>query len=392
MLDEHDFQTAIKVSVIKDETDAKQIKKAQDLIDFGTKNLFNAQHQISMHLTQELIAHPPRSIPELTNVPKGFLGPKIRASYSDTLSSEDPTVTILDGAKQPTAVKDITGALFSYTKDFVASSDAWVAKGAVLAPYVKRTDTIITENNGGIVAYGVIPSISFDRETNNQKKASAIDSLIFRTGVYEKYETGGPLYAQTFRLFGTYGTDFEFRSQNPAMQFEYEPQININKYLGTDSTYSLISVDAAKDGQDIKEPVGINENDPTAQKTILAYSLRAYLHGEYGNINEPANKIGIINGDFFRVGPKMEFKLAPFFTKNLSLTASYSYLPDIIGHNQRNDYLELSAEYDIITQDMIDKDGLTLPLVGVKATYDDGGIDLTKQKVQSFLVGLSISL
>ena len=110
-----------------------------------------------------------------------FLGLKIRASFSDTLSSEDPTV---QGDDQPATPKDLKGASFSYQHDFRVDSDAWAAKGALILPFTGATSFAPQlDDPPGLHTYGFIPSISFDRETNSADKTKSVDSLIFRAGL-----------------------------------------------------------------------------------------------------------------------------------------------------------------------------------------------------------------
>src|SRR6266404_4945410 len=56
---------------------------------------------------------------------------KIRSNFDDTLASEDPSLAASDTASKG-SISDLTGAIFSYTRDFKANSDLWVAKGALI--------------------------------------------------------------------------------------------------------------------------------------------------------------------------------------------------------------------------------------------------------------------
>ncbi len=86
--------------------------------------------------------------------------------------------------------------------------------------------------SGQIQSAGFVPSISFDRETNSKDSSKNVDSLIFRLGAYAVATGIGPLTSLTFRAFATYGTDFDFRSETPAAEFELEPAYTDNRYIG----------------------------------------------------------------------------------------------------------------------------------------------------------------
>src|SRR5205823_6772520 len=94
----------------------------------------------------------------ITNKDRYFQGIKIRSNYDDVLTSEDPTIA---NPKAETKA-DLTGAAFSYTRDFRADSNSWSAVGAIIAPFVRSYET--KPNSKGpleLKNLGVIPSISF---------------------------------------------------------------------------------------------------------------------------------------------------------------------------------------------------------------------------------------
>jgi hypothetical protein len=306
---------------------------------------------------------------------RGFQGIKIRESYADTLTSEDPTVQ-LEGKDQPQSAKDLKGASFSYQHDFKADIDTWAAKGALIFPFLGRSNA--TPHLGDplvFTTYGVIPSVSFDREVNGADKSKDVDSLIFRAGFFAKMMSGGFLRAQTFRIFGTYGTDFELKSETPAVEFEWEPVLFFGKRLGTGSTHSLLEKRISDD----------------ELKTTLAYQLRAYLHGEYGRTVDAGGMTGVPEQDFFRIGPRLELTLDPLFSDRVTASMSYEYLADVVGTTLHRHHFKASAEYRITTEEDAKKNPY-LPIFGIKATYEDGGLDLTKEEVRTLLVGLAITL
>jgi hypothetical protein len=306
----------------------------------------------------------------------GFLGMKIRAEYSDVLSSEDPTVTI-EGKEVVQSATDLKGASFSFKRDFKADADTWIAKGALLLPFIGRTTNVYPRLGDPmrLTTYGIIPSISFDREADEADATKNVDSLIFRLGGFAKFMGGGILRAQTFRFFAAYGTDFSFNTETPAVQFEYEPVLFFNRRLGTGSTHSLLERSTAA-GE---------------AETFLAYQLRFYLHGEYGTVMSDGNSMPIPETDFFRWGPKYELTFDPLFTDRFSATFSYQHFLNVIGDSDHNHLFKASLEYRITTTDDTKNDPY-VPLMSVKATYENGGVDLTNAKVRTVFVGLGVTL
>jgi len=299
-----------------------------------------------------------------------FLGPKIRASYTDALASEDPTLS-----KNPAKVSDLTGALFSYTRDFIADSNAWVAKGAVLFPISNSYD--VNVRTFQLQKYGVIPSVSFDREFSDKDAKKNVDSLIFRIGAFAGVTGVGPFDSLTLRLFATYGTDFEFNSEVPAGEFELEPTYSDSPWFGLGRIVRLI-------------PFGVVP-DPSKAPTIqLAYQLRLILHGQGGEVVDNGAQTGVPQRSFFRMGPKLQLRLDPLFVKQLICTISYEYLAPLSGYTANNDLLTIAPEL-FLNKPKDDATILNAPLISLKASYQEGGIDLTKQRVQTFLVGLGIT-
>ncbi|MEY2584517.1 MAG: hypothetical protein QOD80_543, partial [Verrucomicrobiota bacterium] len=300
----------------------------------------------------------------------GFLGMKIRAEYSDVLSSEDPTVTI-EGKEVVQSATDLKGASFSFKRDLKGDADTWIAKGALLFPFLGRTTNVYPRLGDPmrLTTYGAIPSISFDRETDEADATKNVNSLIFRVGAFAKFMSGGIIRAQTFRFFAAYGTDFSFNTETPAVQFEYEPVVFLSRRLGTGSTHSLL---------ERSTPSGESE-------TFLAYQLRAYVHGEYGTVTDSDNSASVPETDFFRWGPKCELTFDPLFTDRFSATFSYQHFVNIIGDSDHNHLFKASLEYRITTKDDVENDP-NVPLMSLKATYENGGVDLTNAKVRTVFV------
>jgi hypothetical protein len=313
--------------------------------------------------------HMSKPQPELS---EGFQGLKIliRGNYDDVLSSEDPTVA----GKNSKA--DLTGALFSFTRNYLSNSNSWGAVGALIAPL---TWTYPTETRvmGPIEleSAGLIPSISVDRVTNSKDSSKDVDSLLFRVGAFAK-TTGGGSYFQTFRLFGRYGTDFDFRSEVPAAEFEYEPSFDIGKYISFDSLHRIYPLNF--DDPEVKPPHQI------------VYRLRAYFHAEYGRIQNSGNAVLTTNEDFCRGGPVLELGLAPLLWDSLSCKVSYEYLDNFAGHIRNHHLFKIEPEWDLTGVAALK--ALGSPSVSLKASFQDGAIGVTDAPVRTLFIGLGVTL
>jgi hypothetical protein len=307
---------------------------------------------------------------------KIFQGVKIRASFDDVLTSEDPTSSAF-GGDEKSGVSDLTGASFSYTHDYREDSNAWATKGALLLPFsVTRDVSNTTTSQMALKNYGFVPSVSFDRETNDQAADKEVNSLIFRTGVFAKWLGPKPLTALTLRAYFTYGTDFEFKSATPAAELELEPVIGGRGAFGIGSRHFIFPADAAS----VK----------TFALTNVAYQLRATLHGYYGQTVD-AGKTGAPEQDFARLGPKLQLRLDPLFTKRLTCNINYEYQGDIVGHSTRHGLLSIEPEF-VLNPPSSDDASLDKPIIKLHLSYQDGGIDLTAENVHTLLIGLGVTL
>ncbi len=330
----------------------------QLLIDQG-KGPYSVE---SIKSFRPITKHPTVSAGE-TGTKQGFQGIKIRSNFDDVLTSEDPTIA---DAKEKKA--DLTGASFSYTRDFKADSDSWAANGSILMPFAWARST--HPHTGGPIelqSYGFIPSISFDRVSNSIDNSKDVDSLTFRLGAFAK-TTGGPLFSQTFRGFATYGTSFGFNKSIPTAEFEYEPAFILNRELGIGTVHALLPT------------LGAGEDPSNAKKTFLAYRLRAYFHAEYGRIEDKGDATAAATGGFGRGGPVLQLRLAPFFSDKLNCTVTYEYFSRFTGLATHNYLLKVEPSYDISDA------------VSLKASYEKGGVNPIDQQVETFFIGLGVTL
>jgi hypothetical protein len=299
---------------------------------------------------------------------------KIRSSFDDVVTAEDPTV---NNAKPKNKPSDLTGATFSYSRDFLADSTSWVAKGALIMPFSEVFDTRGTsESSMQTKIVGFAPSVSFDREINGSDSKKDKDSLIFRLGAYAKWIGPEPyLTSLTLRLYGSYGTDFEFHSEIPASELELEPVIQGLGPLGIGTRHFITET--------------TDEQAKAFSPTNVAYQLRVILHAQYGQISD-AGMTGLPEENFLRLGPKLKFRLDPLFTPNLTCDIGYEYQGDIVGHSKNHGLLSIEPAL-ILNKPPADATRLDQPLIKLSASYQNGGLDLTKQAVHTILVGLGVT-
>jgi hypothetical protein len=316
-------------------------------------------------------------------------GIKIRQSYSEVLSIEDPSQS---SSKK---VDTLQGALFSYTRNYLTEGDSWFLQGAFLLPMVWQRATRLNPAVGlgpttpdiepdyvhwTTLSWGVVPSVSIYRVIGvenipNTTLKKDVDQLTWRVGVFDKLSVPSHvLETLTLRAFAVCATDTEFETSIPAGQLEIEPQMMFGPAFTVGYVTQLIN----------KTPVPNKDGDvDPSDNSYLAYQFRLRGHAEYGTVIDAAS--GIKTGAFFRAGPIAEIRLDPLIFKALSASFSYQYLPAITGTNDHNTLLTATAEYKAIDNQK------THQSLSLKITYTDGGLDLSKQQVQTLVAGIGIT-
>jgi hypothetical protein len=137
--------------------------------------------------------------------------------------------------------------------------------------------------------------------------------------------------------------------------------------------------------QPTKDPQGAGPIDDV----ILATKLRLWLHTEGGDVQDNGSSWDPVKGSFFRIGPTAQFQITmprAIFGKALSLTALYSYLAAISGSDAHHSFLTISATYDLYKSDYPTENRK----ISLTAQYQKGGLNFTKEDVDTFTLGLGV--
>jgi hypothetical protein len=297
---------------------------------------------------------------------------KIRQSWSDLLYSEDPSLG--DDAKKK--IDDLVGASFSFSHKFDTDRDDWTAVGSIIFPLEWRN---VVERNGIPERVVLAPSVSVNRTTNADPKKET-DEMYYRLGLIAKWiGPSGWLDIVQLRGAGVYGTDTSNSAEMPAYEAEIEPQVTwlgINDVLNNYFKIGFKNVLLSK-----KPELGGDETD----NSRLDYQLRVWLHTEGGDLQRAGTKWNVVTGSFERIGPTMQLRLnAPKVWRGVSVTALYSYIPALNGPDDHNTLLKLDGTITLSS------DPVSRQKVSLNANYTMGGLDFTKQEVDTFTLGLSV--
>lgn len=307
-------------------------------------------------------------------IPNPLYNLKIRQSWSDVLSAEDPSV----GASSKMTVGDLVGATFSYSRDYQSSSDSWSAVGAILYPFEWKR-----EESRSLIPIDMllVPSISIDRISGTTTKA-AVDELYFRLGAFAKW-IGPSGWLDTVQLRGApvFGTDLKFNARLPAYELDLEPTVawtNINPAL----------IDYFKLGYQNILIRKVPDTPEQTDQSVLDYQLRVWLHIEGGDLERVGSQWTAIKGSFERMGPEVQLRMnAPTLFRGISgpsFTAAYSYLPSLQGPKGKNSLVKLDLTVPLYS------DAELKQKISLNFDYTRGNLDFTKEDVNTFTAGLSV--
>lgn len=319
---------------------------------------------------------------------EGFRSPKIRHDWGDVLYDEDPSQI----SNMPKQIGDLVGAQLSYTHDGKANSDTWSAQGALILPYVRHYEST---GHFGLTAFAAAPSVTVNRISTNGDPAVEADTVFYRLGVYmdffglmqgprpdptgnaaanalAKVDSLGDAYGVQVRAAGVYVSDFQNEAGLRGYEADIEPRW-LNKVIPLGYRNVIIR----------KEPLKPDGTDDS----ILECQLRAWLHMEGGQVQDVGPAWIQTAESFFRLGPVVEFKLlmpALPGDRALSLTALYSYLSAVSGPTEREWYFRSTLAYDLYRRPDLNHK------VSINIDYQRGGLNFTKEEVDTLTIGLGI--
>ncbi|MDP9099150.1 MAG: hypothetical protein M3N48_09185, partial [Verrucomicrobiota bacterium] len=296
----------------------------------------------------------------------GFKSLRIRQSWRDVLFNEDPSQK--DTAN--VTLGDLVGATFSYGREGKADTDTWTAIGAVILPWEK---TFPLHETLSLRRLDLAPSLSVNRVSTNAKDASGeSDSVTFRLGAYADVQLAPPATGLEIRAAGVFATDTGFEARLPGFELDLEPRVNFRPFpLG----YKKVWIPKAE------------LKDDHSDNSCFDTQLRLWLHFEGGDAQDTGDSWDSTKGSFGRLGPAMQLqaewpKLA--FGRNLSLTALGSYLSSLAGSSDHNWYFKIAVVYDFY------KDEERNQKVSLNLNYEKGGLNFTRENVDSITVGLGV--
>jgi hypothetical protein len=302
----------------------------------------------------------------------GFRRPLIRHDWTDVLLNEDESQPDNNSAKK---VDDLVGATFSYARNFLGPTDTWNTVGALIFPWV--WDGVVEP---GLIPdhVGFAPSLSVNRVSTNGASTGEVDQLYYRMGTFiEWYEMVPGLTDLQLRGAGVYGTDTGNQARMPGFEVDLEPRFLFNNSLGSECVYKI----GYRNTLIHKEPLKEDGSD----QSLLDYQLRVWMHIEGGDIQNVGKAFAVVPESFFRVGPTMQLRAnAPAFWKGASLTALYSYLPAQSGPEGHDSLLKLDGTLALVA------DTAKHEKISLNANYTRGGLNFTKQGVDTFTIGLSV--
>lgn len=310
--------------------------------------------------------------PDLRKPPQGPRWPRIRRDWSDVLYDEDQSQP-QNG--KPKVLSDLQGALFSYVRDGKANTDTWNANAALILPFTWGPK----EKFDKIWNFAVAPSVTYNRVSTNGNRALDVDSLFYRMGLFaDMYGQCTPSgvsatfgYDLQLRAAGVRVTDQNHRAGLNGFEVDIEPRLHYKQgFLG----YQTILWP--------KIPVKVDKSDVS----FLNAQLRVWLHMEGGDVQDVGTSWAPVKGPFFRLGPTVELKLISPAMPGFSLTTLYSYLSAVSGSTTRPSYFSTTLGYALFSD-------LTAEYnhkITINTKYERGGLNFTKQQVDTLTIGLGV--
>ena len=301
---------------------------------------------------------------------------RIRRTYADLLAIEGGNLGDF-APGQTKLLKDIKGALVSYTNDFRTDSDSWTTQAAVILPLVFKTG-VTPREEFSVPLFGFMPSFTVNRFTTNRIpkdatdlakiKAAEVDEMLFRAGSFAQLDFTSNFFAIA-RANGVWKTDTGMRTAEPGIELEFEPLWQSEQIPSLGLGFLAIPEWA-------KKRPAFDDNDPKTYKHAwLGYQARLRTRFIWGSVEDDGT--GKKGPEYSRAGLTTELNFQPFLLEQLTATISASYLPAISGTIDRDDYVSLGLGYTLF-EDVDANRKVSLELQYVRGAQDNRG-----QKIQN---------
>lgn len=324
---------------------------------------------------------------------------KMRQTWVDALQPEDPTLA--EDVK--TKIGDLVGATFSFARDYKKDDDTWTAVGTISYPLIyrneahplipmKQADPAIPKRKGKVdfapEIFVIAPSISVNKQPNADP-TKAMDAVYYRLGMLSEwlvYVGDNDDLGVELRGALVQGTDTAHKATMPAYELALEPKLfhswggatpgSKARHFGLGYRTVLLP----------KQPENVEQTDYSR----LDLQLRGWWQLEGGKIQRVGAKWNAVEGEFLRHGPAAQLRInAPTLFRGVSLTGTYSHFTTKKGLNTHDDLLKLSLSFTLL-QEVSVNPIVPSPKISLTADYLQGGLDFTKQEVETTTVGLSL--
>jgi hypothetical protein len=267
-------------------------------------------------------------------------------------------------------------AYLSWIKNDRNGSNQLLVQGILAADFGMQSDSLedpVNIGNFGLFQYDLLPSISFDKATDQTDAATDVDSLVFRAGASSQWglnpKDGKPAPEIGATVSGdvAYATDFEFREEIPTVEFDVLP------------IYNEMSFGKLQDVPYAPFPLQV--------QTLLD------LHIEGGDVVDRGSNTKLQdNTGYLRGGPKLGLTFVPkgdevshlgplsFKPDDLSFNVSYLYYARALGIEGNAHLLQASGTWAIGGS----------PNTSLVITYQNGITALQLQSAHYLSVGLGL--
>lgn len=274
------------------------------------------------------------------NEDRPFNGPLMLRRTASDISLMD-----LGGNKdaQAQAFKAADPALFSYSRNFETKGDTWLARGALLYPFILDA------------RWAASASVSFDR-TDNEDDPSKVTSQITPRVSLERHLPMS-LLDSYFRVHGAYATDFDGDSGVVSAEFEWEP---VTEHLWG----------------------GVSRDVPLLNDWLEA-RFRPVLHAEFGEVLSAGSNPALTKDDgFVRVGPDLRIDVFPKSPSldGMSLFARYRNYVETTGNLSDVEAFEVGLKHQL------DSTGHVL----IEINYRHGETPLLSNRTDQLIVALGV--